>query len=956
MPGGGGTGGGGGGLSYLTINYVSEIGTAPTAKRLSSTTATFTLTSAVLPEMSADGYAFYGWSYNGAILSVGDTITTEATEITVTAVWGRAKKFLDANGLTYFASKLNDYPTNELLGTVIDAIDEAKQDKAYDIIYNISEGGTDTCNKTFNEILTLMNQKTTSGQQLTLIIASGSNYIIPTYLRPIIENNVVSHLIIVGTTGLTTITIYHYADHIYHDITEEIMPSNLSDLNNDLGYALTESPDLTGTPTAPTAAAGTATTQLATTAFVQTAVSNASSGLLKRLIVSTLPTSNIDNNTIYMIAKSTSGINDAYNEFMYINNSWELVGSTETDLSDYYTQNEVNTLLDEKQSINLDIYYHYDEINGVWSCNKTFAQIYTLLGNTLHNKKNINIAFIFGDDTPNPKVYLCTKAAYNSSTSSFEFTFNDRLITHSNTDDIDLTETSDVILPFGQVDSTSTSTVFTATIPGITSLHNGVCVYLTNGVVTSEAGFTLNINNLGAKPVYQSLAAATASTTIFNINYTMLFIYNENRVSGGCWDIFYGFNSNDNTIAYNIRKNTATSILAVQLTRYKIVFTTKDGTLLPSTTVSNSTATSKELTTTAFNPFLPIYYYNSTTTVNAGEKPAVGNTWLQFNTVDLRYSFNSGSTLILNKPVYLRCVPQSDSMIKLDGNDCVTQTLPSSADGKVYLYLGTSYSAYQIVLDMYHPIYKYENEKIILWTGITIPTITIPEIDTTVTQSSENLITSGAVYNAISAANLTLDTEVTSNSNNAVTSSGIYDAIDNVHNEIAELNGVKDNNGFLYSIMNQWISAHLNDAINTEYYQDMYSSLNASAKTMAKAMFDNNAPAALIGRNPTLTTISSDNGITLSLISSNITDTNDGQQWYQMTDIRTINSSLYRVEFNMVLVVESDELVHVYLVMSAHTLGFSVDTTITQNSNNLITSGAVYTSIGNVETLLEDLL
>lgn len=36
-----------------------------------------------------------------------------------------------------------------------------------------------------------------------------------------------------------------------------------------------ESPTFTGTPSAPTAASGTNTTQIATTAFVQTAVSNA---------------------------------------------------------------------------------------------------------------------------------------------------------------------------------------------------------------------------------------------------------------------------------------------------------------------------------------------------------------------------------------------------------------------------------------------------------------------------------------------------------------------------------------------------------------------------------------------------------------------------------------------------------------------------------------------------------
>ena len=100
------------------------------------------------------------------------------------------------------------------------------------------------------------------------------------------------------------------------------------------------------------------------------------------------------------------------------------------------------------------------------------------------------------------------------------------------------------LIPFGQVDATSTATAFTATVPGITELRDGVCVYLRNGRVTSAAGFTINVNGLGAKPVYQTLAAASAVTTLFNVNYTMLFIYNSTRVTGGCWDMFYGYNSN----------------------------------------------------------------------------------------------------------------------------------------------------------------------------------------------------------------------------------------------------------------------------------------------------------------------------------------------------------------------------------------------------------------------------
>lgn len=79
-------------------------------------------------------------------------------------------------------------------------------------------------------------------------------------------------------------------------------------------------------------------------------------------------------------------------------------------------------------------------------------------------------------------------------------------------------------IPYATVDSTSTATVFTATVDGITSLYDGVTVMLHNGVVTSASGFTLNINGLGAKPCYNNMTNATRETTIFNVAYTMLFV------------------------------------------------------------------------------------------------------------------------------------------------------------------------------------------------------------------------------------------------------------------------------------------------------------------------------------------------------------------------------------------------------------------------------------------------
>lgn len=98
-------------------------------------------------------------------------------------------------------------------------------------------------------------------------------------------------------------------------------------------------------------------------------------------------------------------------------------------------------------------------------------------------------------------------------------------------------------IPMGQLDSTSTATVMTAQVPGITELRDGVCVWLTNGVIASAAGVTLNINNLGAKPIYNSLAG-TAVTTTFAKAATYLFVYNSTRVSGGCWDMVYGYDAN----------------------------------------------------------------------------------------------------------------------------------------------------------------------------------------------------------------------------------------------------------------------------------------------------------------------------------------------------------------------------------------------------------------------------
>lgn len=270
-------------------------------------------------------------------------------------------------------------------------------------------------------------------------------------------------------------------------------------------------------------------------------------------------------------------------------------------------------------------------------------------------------------------------------------------------------------IPYGQCDSTSTSTVFTATVPGITALRDGVCMWLKNGVVTSASGFTININNLGAKPVYSNMAAASRDTTLFNINYTMFFVYDSTRVTGGCWVCYRGYNSDANSVGYQLRTNSSTLPAKEKGYRYRLWLTSADGqgyVPINTATGTSTTATKALNTDTAIDPFGTIVYNSTNGTVNADANLPNGTQWTQY-VIDMRYQ-KYPLTLTYPDPVYLQCTPQSTGGALI--NDIV-QTLPSTEDGKIYIYLGNAYSATNMELKQNHPIYYYKDGAIRLWTN-----------------------------------------------------------------------------------------------------------------------------------------------------------------------------------------------------------------------------------------------
>ena len=327
-------------------------------------------------------------------------------------------------------------------------------------------------------------------------------------------------------------------------------------------------------------------------------------------------------------------------------------------------------------------------------------------------------------------------------------------------------------IPYGACDLSSTTTAYTATVPGVTELRDGVCMWLKNGVATSAAGFTIDINGLGAKPVYNNMAAAGRETTIWNANYTMFFVYDSTRVEGGCWMLYRGYNSDNNTIGYQLRTNSYSLPMTSIVYRYRLLFTSADGEhFVPSNNSTSTNATaSRTVCQDPIDPFGNIVYYSASASVAAGSRPSATSLWSQY-AIALGYSFNrTGAALVLTlwKPVYIKCAPQSDGSAIIDSTTPYVQDLPSTEDGKIYIFLGVAYTTANIELLQNHPVYYYKNGQIRLWTNAAATGGGGPTVVQTTGQSTTDVMSQKAVTDelALKADASSLATVATSGSYN----------------------------------------------------------------------------------------------------------------------------------------------------------------------------------------------
>ena len=138
------------------------------------------------------------------------------------------------------------------------------------------------------------------------------------------------------------------------------------------------------------------------------------SGALKRSIVTTLPVEDIDTNTIYMVLDSeASQQGNVYNEYLYINEAWELIGTTATSGG---SDNTFVVTFTDSGNVGAD--------GQILTSNKTFEEIYQAIsqGKIVYglfvNEVNEDIT-----DYYSQHIVYCSKQ-YNGKTESYDYFFD----------------------------------------------------------------------------------------------------------------------------------------------------------------------------------------------------------------------------------------------------------------------------------------------------------------------------------------------------------------------------------------------------------------------------------------------------------------------------------------------------------------------------------------------------
>ena len=214
-------------------------------------------------------------------------------------------------------------------------------------------------------------------------------------------------------------------------------------------------------------------------------------------IVDELPTENIDTHTIYLVKETVGEADDYYNEYIYINGEWELLGSTRIDLSDYYTKEQVDKIVENLTTL---LNGEIDTING--NIDAINENIGTINNNISSLNENVDKKFdklggtVTGDMVVGGNF---TVQGRTTTVDSETLRVADKLIEVGKGNTAPLTSPAGLITP--KYDGTNNG--------GIVYDHTGTAYV---GDITLDSNGNVDVNNSDLQPI------ATRNSTITNNN------------------------------------------------------------------------------------------------------------------------------------------------------------------------------------------------------------------------------------------------------------------------------------------------------------------------------------------------------------------------------------------------------------------------------------------------------
>lgn len=250
-------------------------------------------------------------------------------------------------------------------------------------------------------------------------------------------------------------------------------------------------------------------------------------------VVSVLPTEDISDNTLYFVPNDKG----SHNEYLYINDKWELVGSTETNFTDYYTKQETDTLLEGKAN---SVHSH------VVSDITDFPTIPTKVSD-LTNDSGYITGVAWGDITSKPSFSdIAISGSYNDlvdtptiPTKTSELTNDSGYITSVSWNDV----TSKPVLSQVAISGSYSDLSGTPTIPTKTSQLINDSGFLTssNGLITS-----VSWSDITNKPNFSKVATSGSYNDLSN-KPTIPNVYNKTLTIQKNGTNVATFTSNSNT-------------------------------------------------------------------------------------------------------------------------------------------------------------------------------------------------------------------------------------------------------------------------------------------------------------------------------------------------------------------------------------------------------------------------